>query len=245
MPELVHVAENAARNLATDGDPLDAGPRKIAPGAERYCAATGAVRPVDDMIRFVVAPDGRPVADLKRRLPGRGIWVTATRQALRTAVARKAFARGFKREVTPAPDFIEATERLIEQGALAALAIAHKSGNVAIGFGKADAALARDRVVGLVHAADAAPGGVRKLNAMLRRQEADTAGIVVVDAFSSVQLDLALGRSNVIHAALLAGRESDTFLLRVERLGRFRNGGTERSVGADRAEKPKKQDRNG
>src|SRR3979490_3295423 len=95
---------------ATDHDERDAGPRKIATGAERFCAATGAVRPVADMIRFVVAPDGMVVADLKRRLPGRGMWITATRQALRTAIARKVFGRGFKRDVKAAPDMIETTE---------------------------------------------------------------------------------------------------------------------------------------
>ena len=52
--------------------------------SRQFCAATGAVRPVADMIRFLVAPDGTVVADLKRRLPGRGMWITATRQALRT-----------------------------------------------------------------------------------------------------------------------------------------------------------------
>jgi hypothetical protein len=35
-------------------------------------------------------------------------------------------------------------------------------------------------------------------------------------------LDLALGRSNVIHAALLAGRASETFLERAGALGRYR-----------------------
>jgi uncharacterized protein len=74
---------------------LDAGPHKRAPGTQRFCAASGAVRPVDEMIRFVVGPDGAAVPDLKRRLPGRGIWITATRQALRSAIARKAFARAF------------------------------------------------------------------------------------------------------------------------------------------------------
>jgi predicted RNA-binding protein YlxR (DUF448 family) len=238
--------------VTIEGDVLDAGPRKTAPGAERYCAATGTVRPVDDMIRFVVAPDGRPVADLKRRLPGRGIWVTATRQALRTAVARKAFARGFKREVTPAPDFVETTERLIEQSALATLAMAHKAHRIALGFAKVDAALARERVVALVHAADAAPDGVRKLDALLRRRlEAGLAKIPIVKAFTSMQLDLALGRPNVIHAALLAGRESEMFLVRVERLGRFRDGGAgepnsiDRVTKRDRVKKPEKQDRNG
>ena len=44
------------------------------------------------MIRFVIGPDG-VVPDLKRKLPGRGIWITATRAALSDAVARKVFAR--------------------------------------------------------------------------------------------------------------------------------------------------------
>src|SRR5262249_57026523 len=96
-------------------DGLDQGPRKTPPGSERFCAVTGAVTPVASMIRFVVGPDGTVVPDLKRRLPGRGIWITATRPALHKAVSRKAFARGFRREVRLPPDFVEATERLIEQ----------------------------------------------------------------------------------------------------------------------------------
>jgi predicted RNA-binding protein YlxR (DUF448 family) len=212
---------------ATDHDERDAGPRKIAPGAERFCAATGAVRPVADMIRFVVAPDGMVVADLKRRLPGRGMWITATRQALRTAIARKVFGRGFKRDVKAAPDMIETTERLMEQGALAALAIAHKARKVAIGFAKAGAALDRVRIAALIRAADAAPDGARKLDGALRRRvDLDAGKIPVISSFTSVQLDLALGRSNVIHAALLAGRESDTFVARAGLLDRFRTGGS-------------------
>ena len=204
-------------------DALDAGPRKAAPGTQRFCAATGIVRPVDEMMRFVVGPDGTAVPDLKRRLPGRGIWITATQQALRTAIARKAFARAFKRDVRLAPDLVETTERLIERAALDALAICHKAGKVAIGFANVDAALARARVRGLLHAAEAAPDGVRKLAAALHRR-ADATEIAVLDGFTSAQLGLALGRSNVIHAALLAGPESETFLARTARLDCFRTG---------------------
>ncbi|HEY6257247.1 MAG TPA: RNA-binding protein [Xanthobacteraceae bacterium] len=215
---------------ATDQVELDAGPRRTAPGSERFCAATGAVRPVADMIRFVVSPDGLAVADLKRRLPGRGIWITATREALHTAIARKVFGRGFKRDVKIAPDMMAATERLLEQSALAALAIAHKAGLVAIGFAKTEAALDRETVAALIHAADAAADGARKLDAALRRGlEGDAGRIAVIDAFTSVQLDLALGRSNVVHAALLAGREGETFLARAMRLARFRTGNSEYS----------------
>ena len=75
----------------------------------------------------------------------------------------------------------------------------------------------------LLNAAEAAPDGTRKLAASLHRRE-DAADIAVIDVFTSAQLDLALGRSNVIHAALLAGPESDTFLARTARLDCFRAG---------------------
>jgi len=229
VPKDVTPKELAPKDLAPKDlapEELDAGPRKTAPGAERFCAATGTVRPVADMIRFVVSLDGLVVADLKRRLPGRGMWITATRQALRTAVARKVFGRGFKRDVQVAPDMVEATERLMEQAALGALAIAHKAGRVAIGFAKTEQALNRVRVAALIHAAEAAADGARKLDAAMRRGlDLDTGKIAIIDTFTSTQLDLALGRSNVIHAALLAGRESDTFVARAGLLGRFRTGG--------------------
>jgi predicted RNA-binding protein YlxR (DUF448 family) len=204
-------------------DELDTGPRRTAPGAERYCAATGTVKPVADMIRFVMSPDGAPVADLKRRLPGRGLWITATRDALRTAVTRKAFARGFKRDIRLEPDFIATTERMLETAVLDALAITHKAGKIAIGFAKTEAAIDHGTVAGVLQAADAAPDGVRKLQGALRRRFGDEAGtIAVIASLSSMQLDLALGRSNVVHAALLAGPESETFLARAARLDRFR-----------------------
>src|SRR5687767_6184725 len=96
---------------------LDAGPRSGGAGTERFCAVTRTVKPVDDMIRFVLGPDG-VVPDLKRKLPGRGIWVTATKSAVTDAVARKVFARGFKRDVRVPPELPELTERLLRRAAL-------------------------------------------------------------------------------------------------------------------------------
>ena len=204
-------------------DGLDPGPRKVAPGSERFCAVTGAAKPVSEMIRFVLGPDGAVVPDLKRRLPGRGIWITATRQALADGAKRKVFARSFRREVALPPDFVAATECLIEKSALDALGMVRKAGKVAIGFAKAETALTQGGVVALIRAADGGADGARKLAAVLRREAGAEAGhVAVIDAFSSAQLDLALGRSNVIHAALLAGPESDTFVSRTRRLGRFR-----------------------
>ena len=83
--------------MLAHADMDDTGPRDARGAAERTCIVTRAVKPVDELIRFVTAPDGAVVADLKRRLPGRGVWVTATRSAVDEAVKRKAFGRGLKR----------------------------------------------------------------------------------------------------------------------------------------------------
>jgi len=200
---------------------LDAGPR--AQELERMCVATRTVRPVADMIRFVIGPDGEAVPDLKRKLPGRGVWVTATQDALSDAVKRKVLARGFKREVRLPADLVARTGELLERAALDALAMAGKAGLVATGFTRVEAALAQEKVVALLHAAEAAADGVRKLDAALRRRlEHDP--IVTIGILTSAQLDLAFGRPNVVHAALLAGPPSDTFLARLQRLERFRSG---------------------
>ena len=218
-----------------DNSELDTGPRSGS-GTERLCVATRTVKPVAELIRFVIGPDG-VVPDLKRKLPGRGIWITAAKSALADALARKAFARGFKREVKVAPDLVEQTERLMVRAVLDALAIAGKAGRVLAGFGKVEAALGRDKVAALIHASDAGTDGIAKLKGpLLQRPDADR--IAVVREFTSAQLDLALGRSNVVHAALLAGPSSDTFLARFQRLERFRTGGAgrERHTAAHRTE---------
>jgi len=202
---------------------VDAGPRRAGSARQRFCADTGTVKPVGELIRFVVGPDGAVVPDVKCRLPGRGMWITSTRQALQSALARKIFARSFRCDVRADADLVEQTERLLEQAALDVLAMCRKAARTAIGFGKVETALVRERVTALLHATEAAPAGTQKLAAALGRR-ADAARICVFHRFASAQLDLALGRSNVIHAALLAGPESNTFVARVARLERFQTG---------------------
>ncbi|HZS63579.1 MAG TPA: RNA-binding protein [Xanthobacteraceae bacterium] len=202
---------------------FDTGP-KAGAGTERLCAVTRIVKPVAEMLRFVAAPDGAVVPDLKRKLPGRGVWITATREALVEAARRGILLRGFGRKVDPS-DLADMTERLLERAALDALAIAGKAGQAVSGFSKVEAALADGNVVAVLHANDAAADGVRKLTAAVRRfSEAEGREPLVISAFSAAQLNLALGRPNVIHAALLAGPAAETFIARHARLERFRTG---------------------
>src|SRR3954452_5009090 len=206
----------------THQDELDAGPRKGGPGVERLCAVTRTVKPVEELIRFVVGPDGI-VPDLKRKLPGRGLWITADRPTLKDAVTRNVFARGFKRDVRATAELIDRNEFLLQRAVLDALSIAGKAGLVLTGFSKVEAAIAREPLAGLIHASDAGHDGVQKLAGALRHR-ADGEAIPAIKSFTTAQLDLALGRSNVVHAALLAGPANDTVLARLARLERFRSG---------------------
>jgi predicted RNA-binding protein YlxR (DUF448 family) len=214
--------------LATlDDTALDSGPRKGA-APERLCVVERKVKPVAELIRFVVGPDGAVVPDVKQSLPGRGLWVTATRAAVDTAQRRKLFAKGFKREVRAGEDLGLVTDRLLERAALDSLSIAGKAGTVVTGFAKVEAAIGRGTPVALLHASDGSEEGLRKLTGLLRRDEdGESPKIPVIRAFSGEQLDLALGRSNVIHAALLAGPASQGFLTRCQRMMRFRTGETD------------------
>ena len=102
--------------LATlDDNPLDGGPRKGV-ATERFCVVAREVRPVGELIRFVVGPDGAVVPDIRRNLPGRGLWVTATHQAVDQAFRRKLFAKGFKRDVrTESAEGLEALEQWLRR----------------------------------------------------------------------------------------------------------------------------------
>ena len=210
--------------LAQDSE-LDRGAASVAPGTERTCALTRELKPVAELVRFVVGPAGDAVPDVKRKLPGRGIWLTATSAAIEEAIRHNVFARGFKREVRIAGDLAVQTERLIERSALDALAIAAKAGSVLTGFSKVEAAIGRDNILALIHAAEAADDGKRKLAVALQRNPGgELSETLVIEAFTGAQLDLALNRPNVVHAALLAGPGSVTFLTRVARLTLFRTG---------------------
>src|SRR5262249_954143 len=119
-------------------------------------------------------------------------------------------------------DLADTLDGLLERSALDALSIAHKAGLVILGFSKVEAAVAALPLVALFRARDAgAETGPRLAGAIKRRAGRMPEG-KIVEAFTSAQLDLALGRLNVVHAALLAGRASETFLARWRFLEYFR-----------------------
>ena len=220
--------------LALADPDLDHGPRTDKSATMRMCAVSREVRPIDELIRFVVAPSGDVIPDLKRKLPGRGLWVQASRRTVAEAVRRHQFSRGFKRSVRAAATLPADTEALLVRSATEALAMAAKAGQVVSGFAKVEGLLGQGKAEALIHASDGAADGIRKLDAIAgqrSRNIGDSPDLAIVTVLTSAELDLALGRSNVIHAALLAGPASKTFLSRCQTLVRYRMAADDKTEG--------------
>jgi len=171
------------------------------------------------MIRFVRGPDGALAPDIKSRLPGRGVWVTARADLVAQAARKRLFARSLKTQVDAAPQLADDVDRLLEADCLQMLSLANKAGAVMAGFGKVADSLAQGSVGALIEASDGGEDGKRKL-AQAARRAGSTAP--VIGLFSSLQLDLALGRTNVIHAALAEGGPTTAFIARCCRLAAYR-----------------------
>ncbi len=189
------------------------------------------------MLRFALSPDGAVVPDIRRKLPGRGVWTRLSYEAVRQATSKQAFSRAFRAEAEAPSSLAETVGALLEEDALQSLSIANKAGLVAAGAFKVDKAVEAGDVIALIHASDgAADGAAKRVRALSAQLGLQANSIERVDIFSSRQLDLALGRANVIHAALKHGAASSAFLARADRLRRYRGGEADAAARTERGD---------
>lgn len=186
-----------------DGDGED-GERLTGP--ERRCIVTGRVLPKTSLLRFVVSPDGEVVADLAERLPGRGIWLSADRDVVNTAVAKRLFSKAARRAVAVPPDLTERLESLLADRSMTLLGLARRSGRAVAGYEKVRAEIQAGRAKVVIEAADAGADGVSKIRALAfgvasgGGERPDFVG-----CFESGRLGAVFGRDAVVHAALAPG----------------------------------------
>jgi uncharacterized protein len=193
--------------------------------AVRRCAVTRARRLKGDLIRFVLAPDGTVVPDIRERLPGRGVWLTAAEDTIANAVKRKVFAGALKGAAKVPERLAAEVNRLLAEAAISALSLANKAGQASFGYAKVEETIAGGRVLALIHALEAADDGCRKLDGKARGASGGRS-IPSLRALSTDELSLASGRTNVIHAALIQGGAAQNVISAVRRLERYRRGQT-------------------
>ena len=204
-------------------------PGSRADARERRDIVSGEIMPDNRLIRFVADPDGHVVPDAAAKLPGRGLWVEASRDAVNKAVEKKLFSRAAKAQVTADADLSARAEKALVARMLGDLGMARRSGQLVLGFDNVLRALEGPKPPKvLIEAFDGARDGKRKLYAAAHRLERNCA---VIESLTSAELGLALGRENVIHAAIQPGGFAERLTFDAERLSGFRSStrtGTER-----------------
>lgn len=186
---------------------------------QRRDVVSGEVMDEARLIRFVAGPDGAVAPDLSRKLPGRGVWVEATREAVSTAAKKNLFARSAKAKLTAAPDLADQVQALLERRCLDRLGLARREGALISGFEKALAAVRAGKAAWMVEASDGAEDGRRKLLSAARNSPSPPE---LFGVFSAEQLSVSTGGETVVHAVLLAGRTAERWTLEVRKLGGFR-----------------------
>lgn len=177
------------------------------------------------MIRFVADPQGVIVADLKGQLPGRGCWVTAHQAVVQQAVDKNLFARALKSKVSVPSNLVSGIDSLLVSALTGMMNLARKAGQLVVGATKADAAVRSGQAIAVMHATDAAPDGVRKLD-QARHATADVGGsqIAAFQLLSAEEMSVLAAGGQVIHLAVLAGQAGEGVVKRAKMLDRFRNG---------------------
>lgn len=171
------------------------GKEKLHGDPERRCIATGEVQPKRGLIRFAVSPDGVVVPDILEKLPGRGIWVAAERDALETAVRKGLFARAARQQVRVPDSLVDDVESALAKRLIEGISMARKAGKAVAGFEKVKDWLGREEVRILFQATDGSERGKSKLYPPGGRGS-------FFEVLTASELGLSFGRERVIHAAL-------------------------------------------
>jgi hypothetical protein len=165
---------------------------------ERKCIATGELRPVREMLRFVKAYDNSLVPDLNKKLEGRGVYVSNSRQALSKALAKNLFSKSLHQHLKIREDLVETVERILFRKGLDSLNLARKAGALVSGFEKVKEKILNNKVAFLIEAVDAGQDGADKLATLAKDLE-------VLKIYTGADLDKALNKTNVVHIAVLKG----------------------------------------
>jgi predicted RNA-binding protein YlxR (DUF448 family) len=185
---------------------------------QRSCLGCRAVKDKGELLRFVIAPDRTLVPDPQGKLPGRGAYTCWCAECLKTAAARKQFARAFRGEVrTDSPDTLVArVMQLLEERIGAYLALANKAGKVVSGSDTVVETFKR-RTPGVLFIAADLSAESRERFAFL----AERAGIPLVELFTKERLGALLGKEMRGVAAIEQGGFITTIMTELEKYRNF------------------------
>lgn len=191
----------------------------------RMCIATRESGSPETLLRFVAAPDGTIVPDLKRTLPGRGCWISPRREAIEKAVAKKLFARALKRDVKVDPGLAGTVDRLLVGQLTGMMNMARKAGQFITGAAKVELAVRNGEAIAVFHSLEAAADGIRKIDQARKAWHLGTGAEAEIPSFillTGAEMDQLMGQNAFIHACALAGQAGEGVVKRANLLETYR-----------------------
>ncbi len=178
---------------------------------DRKCIATGQIKPKDELLRFVKTPDNRLVPDFNKKLEGRGLYVSNSKKALKTALDKNLFIKSIHLHLKIEDNFLTMVEQLLYKRGLDSINLARKAGALVTGFEKVKEKILKNKVAFLIEANNAGQDGVQKIRAI-------SGNLEVIKCYNVEDLDTAMNKVNTVHVAVL---KSDIAKMVYENLKRY------------------------
>lgn len=180
----------------------------------RRCIVTGEVHPREEMIRFVISPEGVVTPDLEEKLPGHGYWVTCRHNELQRAVVNDSFTRAARQTVKVPPALIAGIMAQMRRSCMSTLGLARRGWQVEFGFDHVRLAI-NSRKAGVLLMACNAPQEVQNKLIAIRGE------LPVIDLFTTAELSQALGRDSLAFASVSKGQWTVRLLTECTRLSQL------------------------
>lgn len=182
---------------------------------ERRCIVTRETEVKAGLVRFVVGPDDQVIPDVLEKLPGRGMWVSASRKAIDEAVKKGLFARAAKAPAKADAGLADQVEGILARRVVDMLSMGRKAGRAVAGLEKVKTWLIDEKAVVLLQASD---GSERGKTALRPPDGPET----LIDCLTSSELGMAFGRDTVVHAAMTKDGITNRVLYDAARLAGLR-----------------------
>ncbi len=182
---------------------------------ERRCIVTRETEVKAGLVRFVVGPDNQVIPDVLEKLPGRGMWVSASRKAIDEAVKKGLFARAAKAPAKADAGLADLVEGILARRVVDMLSMGRKAGRAVAGLEKVKTWLIDEKAVVLLQASD---GSERGKTALRPPDGQET----LIDCLTSSELGMAFGRDTVVHAAMTKDGITNRVLYDAARLAGLR-----------------------
>ncbi len=175
------------------------------------------------MIRLAFSQDGEVVADVFAKIPGRGAWIAANRDAVKKAIKTKAISRAAKRDINVPETFADIIEQQLSRKVLGLIGMANRAGELESGFDKVRGAAQAGKIAFRIEALDGAQDGRSKIRVISKAiaREMQQTSAPVIGCYTSAQLGSMLGREHMVHLALRKGRLTQSLRAELSRLAGF------------------------